>query len=199
MFFVGSLFRSSSTAASQSSLASLQANGIPEFEVVDDDAGDDPESFRMEPSVENARFHLEFLGLDRVVPTPWGEDPADEDTHCANMRQLGAKFYKSDWDYHLKTTKHEEPQDPHQKAMELGKENLFAAEEANKSAEKLIEVLGWPTTGGVWALKVSTDKVHSFGVRNAFTMDEKCRAMEMMGGVFYAHPNDCPDLDLAPS
>ncbi|KXH44443.1 hypothetical protein CSIM01_13799 [Colletotrichum simmondsii] len=224
MFFAGSLFRSSAAAASQPGLASMRTNNIPDFEVTDDDAGDDPESFQMEPSIDNARFRsnfypsytmvygwpstggfymlqcdgvdLEFLGVDRLVPTPRSDDPAEEDTHCINMRKLGAKFYQSDWDYYLKTTTHEDLQDRYQKAMELGKDNFFAAEEANKAAEKFIKVFGWPTTGGVWALKVSTDKVHSFGIRNAFTMDEKCRAIEMMGGVFYADPHECPDLDL---
>ncbi|KAL0765618.1 hypothetical protein CaCOL14_011842 [Colletotrichum acutatum] len=114
MFFARSLFRSSATASSQpgsASTESMHTNGDPKFEVVDDDAGDDPESFRMEPSIENARFRtnffpsytmvygwpstagfytllcdgveLEFLGLDRLVPTPWSDDSADEDTHCA--------------------------------------------------------------------------------------------------------------------
>ncbi|KXH53422.1 hypothetical protein CNYM01_01167 [Colletotrichum nymphaeae SA-01] len=230
MFFARSLFRSSATATSQPGSASpesMQTNGNPQFEVVDDDAGDDHESFRMDPSIESSQFRtnfypsytmvygwpstggfymlhcdgvdLEFLGLNRLVPTPRSDDSADEDAHCINMRKLGAKFYKSDWDYHLKTTTHENPQDRYQKAIRLGKDNLSAAEETYKVAEKFIEVFGWPTTGGVWALKLSTDKIHTFGIRNAFTMDEKCRAIEMMGGVFYADPNECPGLDFVQS
>ncbi|KAK1976841.1 hypothetical protein LZ30DRAFT_602640 [Colletotrichum cereale] len=103
---------------------------------------------------------LEFVRLDRIVPTPRSENPAGKDIDCINMRKVGAIFYESNRDYHLKTT------------------NL-----ARKTSEEFIEVFGWPTAGGVWALKVATDKPHSFGIRNAFTVDEKCRAMEMMGGV----------------
>lgn len=33
-------------------------------------------------------------------------------------------------------------------------------------------------------------------VHNAYTMEERCRIIEELGGTFYADPKDCPYLDL---
>lgn len=33
-------------------------------------------------------------------------------------------------------------------------------------------------------------------IHNAYTMEERCKAIEQVGGVFFENPKDCPDLDL---
>jgi hypothetical protein len=60
--------------------------------------------------------------------------------------------------------------------------------------------IGWPASGGVWVLNVSVDEAQERGasmVHSAYTMEERCRAIEKVGGVFYADPTACLDLDLA--
>lgn len=121
---------------------------------------------------------LEFLGLDRFEPTPRSRDPAEEDAFCAKMRRLGPRWYR-----------------------DLGAE----AAESLGGGERtdymhVVKAFGWPADGGVWALKMPEMDAYMKGksrIRNAFSMDERCRQIEKLGGVFYSDPAKCPDLDLA--
>ncbi|KPM45863.1 hypothetical protein AK830_g607 [Neonectria ditissima] len=60
--------------------------------------------------------------------------------------------------------------------------------------------VGWPAGGGVWAVRRSY-RAGPLGkglgrISNAVTMAERCAVIEQLGGVFYADPRECPDLDL---
>lgn len=49
-------------------------------------------------------------------------------------------------------------------------------------------------------LKTTKDEASRKGVAiiyNAYNMEERCKAIKQVGGVFYADPKDCLDLDLA--
>lgn len=57
--------------------------------------------------------------------------------------------------------------------------------------------VGYPSTGGVWVLKVPSGEFEpdDFGkVVMAFTMNERCAALEEMGATFYANVDECPDV-----
>lgn len=59
--------------------------------------------------------------------------------------------------------------------------------------------VGWPAGGGVWVLKTTLEEANLKAVgiiHNASDMEERCRLIEQVGGVFYANVKDCPDLDL---
>ncbi|KAL7802069.1 hypothetical protein V8C44DRAFT_345971 [Trichoderma aethiopicum] len=124
---------------------------------------------------------LEFLGLDRFNNTarPSIPDPAaaseEEEAHCNKMRQLGARWYKSEEDYRFSNYAPE----------------LF---------DRDIIYVGWPAGGGVWVLFLpSRSYARMDGVaiiHNAFNMEERCKAIEQLGGRFYENPRDCPFLDL---
>ncbi len=60
--------------------------------------------------------------------------------------------------------------------------------------------VGWPAGGGVWVLKMPEMEAMAAGtaaIYNSYTMEERCKAIEKVGGVFYPDPNDCPYLDLS--
>ncbi|RFU75457.1 hypothetical protein TARUN_6790 [Trichoderma arundinaceum] len=123
---------------------------------------------------------LQFLGLDRFhnVPRPSISDPTaaadEEEMHCNKMRQLGATWWENEDDYMNKIYGQPEPTD----------KDLF---------------VGWPAGGGVWVLNVSrmgASLIGAAGIHNAYNMEERCKAIEQLGGVFYADPKDCPFLDL---
>ncbi|KAL1961787.1 hypothetical protein VTN77DRAFT_1037 [Rasamsonia byssochlamydoides] len=116
---------------------------------------------------------LDFLQLDRFNPTPSSLDPAEEDAHCANMRKLGATWWQSEEAYVINALGDYSPQQ--------------------------VLIIGWPPGGGVWVLKTTYFDAIKKGVsriKNAFNMEERCRAIEQLGGTFYADPKECPDLDL---
>ena len=62
--------------------------------------------------------------------------------------------------------------------------------------------MGWTDNGGgTWILSTTRKEAIRKGigrVKNAFNMEERCRVIESLGGVFYADANDCADLDLRP-
>lgn len=119
---------------------------------------------------------LEFLGLDRFEPTPRSQDPAEEDAFCANMRRLGARWYRD---------------------LEA---EAAASLEGEYRTGHVVKAFGWPADGGVWALKMPEMDSYMKGmsrIRNAFSMEERCRQIEKLGGVFYSDPAKCPDLKLA--
>ncbi len=63
-----------------------------------------------------------------------------------------------------------------------------------KLSEMEVLTLGWPEVGGVWVLRRPSrwgeDRGWSLRIRNAVTMKERCEAIEMSGGVFYARPEE---------
>lgn len=66
--------------------------------------------------------------------------------------------------------------------------------------KKTFIATGWPAGGGVWVLSEDQEvaSMKQAGMLfNAFTMEERCKIIEQLGGTFYANPKDCPDLDLA--
>ncbi len=93
------------------------------------------------------------------------------------MRQLGAEWWES--------------------------EHAWAAslmEVRAGSPEEEFIATGWPAGGGVWVLSEDSEAAsgkHAGMLFNAYTMEERCKIIEKLGGTFYANPKDCPDLDLA--
>jgi hypothetical protein len=76
---------------------------------------------------------------------------------------------------------------------------LSKLDETWRGDDAFIKV-GWPAAGGVWVLKTTKDEASRKGVAiiyNAYNMEERCKAIKQVGGVFYADPKDCLDLDLA--
>ena len=68
----------------------------------------------------------------------------------------------------------------------------------SKEDSEVIRV-GYPATGGVWVLNLPEKEASKRGVgviHNAHSMEERCRVIESLGGVFYAHPDESPELDL---
>lgn len=124
---------------------------------------------------------LDFLGLDRLHPTPLAppatdaESRAEEDAHCWRMRQLGATYYRdlSKWE-----------------------SEMFSYQFGYNPVVNRLKI-GWPSTGGgVWVLKGPGTGARVAAFYNALDMDERCKIIEELGGKFYAEPKDCPYLDL---
>ena len=44
--------------------------------------------------------------------------------------------------------------------------------------------------------RIAAEK-HTGMLFNAYSMEERCKVIELLGGTFYADPKDCLDLDLA--
>lgn len=69
---------------------------------------------------------------------------------------------------------------------------------SDDETEKFIRV-GWPESGGVWVLFSTVAEANETGagmIQNAYSMEERWKVIEQLGGVFYADPKDCPYLDL---
>ncbi|KAI1412847.1 hypothetical protein F5Y13DRAFT_43192 [Hypoxylon sp. FL1857] len=111
---------------------------------------------------------LDFLGLDRFHIAMRSLDQQEEDAHCNNMRRLGATWWESEGAYR-------------QKAMD-----------PDKSGD-LVTFVGWPPGGGVWILRITHDDASARGagrINNCYTMEERCRLIRQMGGVFYENPGE---------
>lgn len=126
-----------------------------------------------------------FLGLDRFngSDTQRDSDPEAEDAFCQRMEYIGARFYETEYEYNKKQSwpGDERPQ-------------LW---------------VGWPRDvpeGGAWALWLSDIETARMGVsrvRNAFTMQERCEAIKMLGGRFFenwadvlrSEPEESKDMD----
>lgn len=120
---------------------------------------------------------LDFLELDRFRNTERLPGAArgspEEEAHCDRMRQLGALWWPNTDDH-----------------------SLWRA--AGVRDGPYIKV-GWPAGGGVWVLSTIDGEAGDRGVAiidNAYNMDERCKALEQLGAVFYENPKDCPDLYL---
>lgn len=128
---------------------------------------------------------LDFLHLDRFTPANSSEDAALEDRHCEEMRKLGAMWWSSEDEYVRRHFIDPLGPDPDEKVVIVG----WAGSDGDEK-------------GGIWVLSTTRREANWKGVgriKNAFSMEERCRVIESLGGVFYANPMDCPDLDLRPA
>ncbi|KAI0553663.1 hypothetical protein F4679DRAFT_580384 [Xylaria curta] len=121
---------------------------------------------------------LDFLGLARLEPAKRSPDAAEEDRHCAQMRKLGARWFKSMYDY-----------------------SMMPYFEPLRFKRVKVVVAAWPQNGpGVWVVAMrDSDEAGCEGlgrVWNTVSMDERCEVIEKLGGTYYADPMLCPDLHL---
>ncbi|SPN96542.1 uncharacterized protein DNG_00065 [Cephalotrichum gorgonifer] len=121
---------------------------------------------------------LNFLGLPRFETASSSDDPVAEDLHCARMRQLGAWYFRSVYEYDLAS-------------CGMGDEDLN---------NRKVVIAAWPQSGsGVWVLVIHRWERGERGegvVRNAFSMDERCEVVKKLGGRFYSDPKECLHLEL---
>ena len=85
--------------------------------------------------------------------------------------------------------------------MQVGEHayDMHKFEQQTSSRRDPILLVGWPKDGGVWVFKATEIEAFLKGsgrVANAYTMKERCKAIEQIGGSFYADPKQCPHLDL---
>jgi len=111
---------------------------------------------------------LDFLGLSRFEPSDTERFSPAEDDFCRRLEMIGADFYAREYDYNIQTYTYKES-------------GVW---------------YGWPENapdGGVWVLRTKGIEDAELGVariRNARTMEERCKAIEMLGGKFYERWND---------
>jgi hypothetical protein len=115
---------------------------------------------------------LVFLGLDGFYPTPRSTNSM-EDNFCKRPRMVGGKWRKGYWDYRQATVS--------------GARMVYPDER---------EVLfpGWSKDGGLLVLRYDSWKqvVGDIGtIYNTLTMEERCEAIEISGGIFFEDPEDC--------
>lgn len=95
------------------------------------------------------------------------------------VRKLGAQWWESESKYNLE---------------------LFWDQYTGRPApDKPVLYIGWPASGGVWALSMNLRDAAKEGygvIYNSLTMEEQCEMIEEFGGTFYQDPKDCPYLDL---
>lgn len=127
-------------------------------------------------------FELDFLGIEgHVIDSNSSTDYAEEDAFVTKIRSLGGIFYP----YQFRSRRWRSHLD--------GEEDTFTW-------------LGWPEDdahrGGVWMLKVKQTamRANKTGrIRLARNMEERCRAIELCGGVFYPIPTDEHIVAMEPS
>lgn len=115
-------------------------------------------------------FELDYLGIeDHFAESNNSADTTEEDAFVQRLRHLGGTFY----------------------------EYQYAVRGREGHQAELLTWLGWPDDeehkGGVWVLKVKrsdTFEVMTGRIRLAKTMQDRCRMIELCGGVFYASPTE---------
>ncbi|KAL8842263.1 MAG: hypothetical protein Q9170_000589 [Blastenia crenularia] len=121
---------------------------------------------------------LEWLGLSRSEPSLRSLDPQEEDEFCYQMLRLGGQWFKSE-------------------AFRDNRESRASGGYPyDENFPPKLQV-GYPGSGGVWVLKQlhSEELPDEFAkVEMAFTMDERCVALEAVGAKFYANISDCTDI-----
>lgn len=111
---------------------------------------------------------LDFLGLSRFEPSDTARFSPAEDDFCKRLEMIGAYFYESEYAYQVQTFRHNAPR----------------------------VWYGWPGDApqrGVWVLRTEGPQGAELGVsriKNALTMEERCKAIEMLGGKFYERWDD---------
>ena len=122
---------------------------------------------------------LDFLNLPRFQSAPRSSNASEEDEFCRQLRRTGAKWWSSHGDF-------------------IEAVNSRLRPTSAKEREALI--LGWPKDGGVWVLKEANwydfagSELGIWRMGNAFTMEERCAAMEMAGAVYYKDPYNCESV-----
>ena len=117
-------------------------------------------------------FDLTFLGIeDHLVECNKSTNSTEEDAFVAKLRRLGGTFYE--YTYGVR-------------------EALFSD---GLEDDSLVTWLGWPEDeahqGGVWVLKIKQNEMRKTGrIRLATTMQDRCRAIELCGGEFFAVPGE---------
>lgn len=121
---------------------------------------------------------LDFLGLDRFTEANRYKDQAEEDAHCANVRNLGAVLWEIDLDHCTGKTFPELPR-------------------LSRNARWV--TFGRPVDGGVWSFFTNNSDSGNrrlVSVKNVCDMAHQCQLIKGLGGTFYPEPKDCPHLDL---
>lgn len=116
---------------------------------------------------------LDFLSLSRFSPTPRSYNVTEEDAFCQRLRLLGAHWYSSYTDYEFA--------------------HLYRLRQPTPDETQILHI-GWPATSGVWVMRQENEFDQWDGVfrmRNAYTMEERCKALEMSGATFYENPEEC--------
>lgn len=119
---------------------------------------------------------LNFLGLPRFEPSATERYSKKEDEFCKRLEKIGGRFYESESAYN----------------------NLTVGPEYRRLPQMWYGWPGWPDSevlGAVWALRTEDFEGCEIGVariRNALTMKERCKAIEMLGGKLYRKWEDVP-------
>ncbi|ROW14495.1 hypothetical protein VPNG_03291 [Cytospora leucostoma] len=115
---------------------------------------------------------LELLGLDRSRDTVRSGAAPDEEARCDGMRRPGARWWESEWHYSMSVVVDFSDLDDVDYRYGYG---VYG---------------GGDDGGGGGGEGFLHGRVAGWGWR------ERCEVVEELGGVFYADPRDCPDLDL---
>jgi hypothetical protein len=124
-------------------------------------------------------LELEWLGLSRFksVARPPQYNDTEEDLLCARLRGLGgAKFWRVP-----------PGNDPPYKWDCLDIEDCWNPELHDRWVAGVEK-------GGAWILDLVDGKYpdHIMGLMNAFTMEERCRSIELLGGTFFPDSKSAP-------
>lgn len=122
---------------------------------------------------------LNFLGLSRFEPSETERYSKEEDEFCQRLERIGGRFFESESAYY----------------------NHSLCTSYNSLPQVWYGWPGWPDTvasEGVWTLRTQDFQGSEIGVsriRNALNMEERCKAIEMLGGKFYQNWEDVPKLE----
>ncbi len=124
---------------------------------------------------------MSSLGVDRFQDTERTLEQTDEDAFCTRLRIHGASFWELP---------------PHWPERVNWCE---AIDDCVEPTKKVSLEVGFPASGGVWILDTSQgwDGLYpkSLGLRNALTMDERCKVIKDLGGHFCDNIQGCPEMD----
>ena len=115
-------------------------------------------------------FEIYILGIqDYSAEHNKSTDPVEEDAIATRLRRLGGTFYKY----------------------------IYGMKDYENRDAKIHTWFGWPEDdeheGGVWVLKLTKDDTferNTGRIRLATSMQDRCWAIEMCGGVFCASPTE---------
>jgi hypothetical protein len=121
---------------------------------------------------------LDFVGLDRIKDTPRSTNETEEDGFCDRLQKFGPIWYEDELWYRYS-------------AMGITSELPYEFPDgcSPSTPQKPPTFYGYPSTGGLWVLELANDnelrRKRMGQLRNVFTMDEKSKVIEAMGGKFY--------------
>jgi hypothetical protein len=96
------------------------------------------------------------------------------------VRKLGARWWERENDYQ--------------------NDCILARSNGHSCRDIKVLYVGWPASGGVWAFHPGLWNASDNGygvIYNSINMEEQCKIIEKLGGIFYQDPKDCPHLDLS--